>query len=179
MKKFYLFGLMIVCLCTVFCCEAKTTKKKENTKSRFKTEKKEKASNKTKKQIKGFVMLTDFKLAQEIARETKRPILLIFSGSDWCGWCVRLDKEVFSTAAFKNWAEKNLVCVLLDFPRRKPQSAELKKQNRALQAKYGVRGFPTVYLVKADGSVIGRTGYVKGGPQKYILNLKAMMAAKK
>lgn len=179
MKKFYLFGLMIVCLCTVFCCEAKSSKKKEAVKSRFKTEKKERPSKKNMKHTKGFVMLTDFKLAQDIAKETKRPILLIFSGSDWCGWCVKLDKEVFSTAAFKNWAGKNLVCVLLDFPKKKPQSDELKKQNRALQTKYSVRGFPTVFLVKADGSVIGRTGYVKGGPQKYILNLKAMLAAQK
>lgn len=174
MKKFYVFGLVLICLCTVFCCEAKPAKKTDKNKTKT-----EKVSKKSSKKASKSAMMTDFSAAQSIAKSKNLPIMLVFSGSDWCGWCIKLDREVFSTPVFKKWADKNIVSVLIDSPRKIQLPPELKKQNAELKAKYGVRGFPTVYIVNADGKVIGKTGYVKGGPKKYIANLQKIIAAGK
>lgn len=123
--------------------------------------------------------MTDMDAAMKLSAKTGKVILADFSGSDWCGWCVKLDKEVFSKKAFKDFAEKNLILVLLDFPRSKPMTAKLKKQNAALAAKYGIRGYPTVLLLDSKGKVIVKTGYRRGGPQKYIAFLKSKIPAKK
>ena len=80
----------------------------------------------------------DFAKASEQAAKSGLYMLLDFSGSDWCGWCMKLEKEVFSQKDFKTWAEKNLVCVLVDFPQQKSQSREVKAQNEKLAEKYGV-----------------------------------------
>ncbi len=121
--------------------------------------------------------LTDFKAATAIAKEKKLPILVDFSGSDWCGWCIKLEKEVFSKKEFKEYAAKNLVLVLADFPQAKKQTDEVKKQNQALQAKYKneIEGYPTVLLLDADGKVIAKTGYQPGGPEKYVKHLKKLL----
>ena len=118
---------------------------------------------------------TDFKKAVKAAQKTGRYMLLDFSGSDWCGWCVRLEKEVFSKKEFQEYAEKNLVCIMLDFPRMKRQSKVLKRQNQALLKKYGVRGFPTVLVLGPKGAVAGKTGYRRGGPEEYVKHLKQMI----
>ena len=123
--------------------------------------------------------MTDMSAAMKLSAKTGKPILADFSGSDWCGWCVKLDNEVFSKKIFKDFAKKNLILVLLDFPRRKALSAKLKKQNRALMNKYGVRGFPTVLLLDSKGKVIVKTGYRRGGPQAYVKFLKSKMPVKK
>jgi len=114
---------------------------------------------------------TDFEKASARAKEAGKYMLLDFSGSDWCGWCIKLDKEVFSKNAFQKFAKANLVCVMLDFPRAKPQSNKLKKQNKALAEKYGIRGFPTVLILSPDGDPVERTGYQRGGPEKYVEHL--------
>lgn len=119
--------------------------------------------------------LTDFDKAQKMAADKKLPILADFSGSDWCGWCIKLDKEVFSQKAFQDYAKTNVVLLLVDFPNAKKQSTEEKKKNQALADKYGVRGFPTVLLLKADGSVIAQTGYREGGAEKYVDHLKEVL----
>ena len=119
--------------------------------------------------------LTDFEKAKEMAAEKNRPILADFSGSDWCGWCIKLKKEVFSKKEFKEFAEKELVLLLVDFPRNKEQSAEVKKQNKRLAQKYGIRGFPTILLLDSDGKVIERTGYKRGGAEKYVEHLKDLL----
>src|SRR4051794_6951886 len=72
--------------------------------------------------------LTNFKQAQEEAKSSKKLILLNFTGSDWCGWCIKLDREVFSKPAFKEYASKNLVLMEADFPRGKQLSATEKSQ---------------------------------------------------
>ena len=122
--------------------------------------------------------LTDFAAAQKLAKKKNLPILADFAGSDWCGWCVRLDKEVFSTKTFKDYAAKNLVLFLADFPNSKPQSKAVKAQNARLLKKYQVRGFPTVLLLNADGKVLATTGYREGGPKKYIQHLKQLLLKK-
>ena len=119
--------------------------------------------------------LTDFEKALKQAEEKDRPILVDFSGSDWCGWCIKLDKEVFSRDAFKEYAKDNLVLFLADFPSRKEIPREVKEQNEKLAKKYGIRGFPTVLLLDAEGDVIARTGYRRGGADKYVEHIKGLI----
>jgi thioredoxin-related protein len=110
-----------------------------------------------------------------ISNLTKKPIMLFFTGSDWCGWCKRLQAEVFEKPEFLSWAKANVVLVELDFPRRTPLSPELQSQNSQLQQFFEIRGYPTVWIVnatKTDGKVnfvkLGTTGYVPGGPTAWL-----------
>jgi len=119
---------------------------------------------------------TDFAKASTNASKTGLYMLLDFSGSDWCGWCVKLDKEVFSRSEFKTFAKTNMVCVLIDFPRQKKQSTTVKQQNAALASKYGVRGYPTVILLSPEGELVGKTGYREGGAKKYVAHVQEMIA---
>ncbi len=118
---------------------------------------------------------TDFKKTSAIAKASGKYMLLDFSGSDWCGWCIRLEKEVFSQDAFKDFAEENLVCVLLDFPRAKEQTEELKQQNLDLARKYGIKGYPTIIILSPVGEPVGKTGYLQGGPREYARHLKKII----
>ncbi len=118
---------------------------------------------------------TDFKKASSAAKASGKYLLLDFSGSDWCGWCIRLEKEVFSQDAFKNFAEKNLVCVLVDFPRAKEQAEELKQQNLDLERKYDIKGYPTIIILSPDGKPVAKTGYLQGGPWEYARHLKEII----
>ena len=118
---------------------------------------------------------TNVTKAMAISNETKKPLLLFFTGSDWCGWCIRLQKEVLKTPEFATWAKENVVLVELDYPRRTPQTPEIKKQNEELQMAFGIQGFPTIILANAttkEGKVnfegIGSTGYVAGGPTAWL-----------
>jgi protein disulfide-isomerase len=114
--------------------------------------------------------------AMEISKKSKKPLMLFFTGSDWCGWCIRLQKEVFKTAEFTTWAKDNVVLVELDFPRNTSRlSAEIQSQNSQLQQFFQVQGYPTVWLVNAnkkDGKTnfekLGNTGYVAGGPTAWL-----------
>lgn len=117
----------------------------------------------------------DFDKALTQAKESGKYMLVDFSGSDWCGWCKKLDKEVFSKKEFKDYAEQNLVCVLIDFPRQKPQSNKEKEANNALLEKYGVRGFPTILLFSPQGDVAAATGYEPGGAESYIKHLQDLI----
>jgi protein disulfide-isomerase len=128
---------------------------------------------------------TDMAKATEISIKEKKPLLLFFTGSDWCGWCIRLQKEVLKTPEFAAWAKKNVILVELDFPRRTPQDEAIKKQNFELQNLFQVRGYPTVWFVspeKKDGKVnlvgIGSTGYVAGGPEKWLEVAKGILNSK-
>ena len=116
---------------------------------------------------------TDYKAALELAAKENKPVLLDFTGSDWCGWCVKLDKETFSEASFKKFAAGNLILVEIDFPKNKAQSDEVKKQNRELQARFGVDGFPTLVLLDSKGKEIAKNpGYLAGGPDALIAWVK-------
>ncbi|MFT5241419.1 MAG: thioredoxin-related protein [Candidatus Promineifilaceae bacterium] len=121
--------------------------------------------------------LTDFDAAKKLAAEKNVPILADFSGSDWCGWCIKLDKEVFQKDNFKTYAKDNVVLFLADFPNKGKQTDAVKKQNKGLAETYKVQGFPTVLLLGADGKVLGRTGYKPGGPDAYITHVKSLLAA--
>lgn len=119
--------------------------------------------------------LTNFEQAREQAAETERPILANFTGSDWCGWCIRLDREVFSKDEFKEFSAENLVLLMIDFPRQKEMPDEEREENAQLAQTYGVRGFPTILLLDAEGEVIGRTGYRRGGPVEYVEHLAELI----
>lgn len=119
---------------------------------------------------------TDVAKATELSQKAGKPMLLFFTGSDWCGWCMKLQKEVMKTPEFVKWAKDNVVLVELDFPRRTAQSVELKNQNAQLQQFFQVRGYPTVWFAKgtktADNKIsfeaMGSTGYVAGGPAAWL-----------
>ena len=116
----------------------------------------------------------DFKDGLAQAKAEKKRVLVDFTGSDWCGWCVKLDREVFSQAEFKEYAAKNLVLVEVDFPQTKPQSKAQQAKNKALAEKYSIRGYPTVLIFNAAGKEIGKLGYMPGGPQAFIEALEKL-----
>jgi thioredoxin-related protein len=123
--------------------------------------------------------LTDFDAAVETARQQGKDVFINFSGSDWCYWCRRLEKEVFSKDAFWQQAADQFVFVLIDFPNDKSgQSAALQKQNEKLSQQFGVQGFPTIILADATGEPYARTGYVEGGHERYLEHLKELRTQK-
>lgn len=120
---------------------------------------------------------TDFEKAKAKAKAENKHILMDFSGSDWCGWCIKLDREVFSQEGFKTYADKNLVLFLADFPSdTSKQPDKVKKQNQKLSEQFGVRGFPTVYVLSPEGKTVAKTGYKAGGPTVYVEHLKKLIA---
>ncbi len=122
------------------------------------------------------VWTANYAAALKQAQAEKRFVLLNFTGSDWCVWCHRLRDQVFVQKPFLDYAAKHLVLVEVDFPRAKPQSDETKKQNAALDEKFGVSGYPTVILVDAEGRELGRTGYMQGGAKTFVRALKRFAA---
>ena|SRR6218665_678994 len=129
---------------------------------------------------------TDMNKAMEISKKSKKPLFLFFTGSDWCGWCMRLQKEVFKTPEFEKWAKKNVVLVELDYPRQTPQTPAIQRQNQELQQTFMIQGYPTVWFVNAskkDGKInlekIGSTGYVAGGPTAWLAAADQILTPKK
>lgn len=114
--------------------------------------------------------LVNLDVAYEQSKATNKPILANFTGSDWCGWCKRLTASVFKHDEFKNWADKNVVLLELDFPKRKKLPSAIAEQNRGLQQAFQVRGYPSVWLFDIDKDpkdgmysidALGKTGYNK------------------
>lgn len=114
--------------------------------------------------------LVDINEAYEVSKKTGKPILANFTGTDWCGWCIKLKREVFDTPAFKAWAEKNVVLIELDFPRRFQLPENIKQQNYNLAKAFNVTGYPTIWVFNLGKDekgqfnidALGKTGYVKG-----------------
>lgn len=119
----------------------------------------------------------DYKKAQADAKSNNKLVLLNFTGSDWCGYCIMLDRAIFSKPEFKDYASKNLVLVEIDFPNRggarwKAQSLEVKKQNAELAEKYDVMGFPTLVLLSPEGKTLWRfEGYYSAGVAAFLAEL--------
>ncbi|HEY0369086.1 MAG TPA: thioredoxin family protein, partial [Chthoniobacterales bacterium] len=97
-----------------------------------------------------------------------------FTGSDWCGWCIKLDREVFSKPEFKAYAEKNLVLLELDFPRGRELTPSERAQNQQLAMKYQIEGFPTIVVLDGEGKMVGEIGYTPGGPAAFIAELEKL-----
>ena len=119
--------------------------------------------------------LNDYKKAQQEATATNKFLLLDFTGSDWCGWCRKFNQEILSQPQFKDYARANLVLVEVDFPRAKPQSVELRKQNQELAQQYEVQGFPTIVVLNGNGQKIWQyDGYFPDGPDAFIAQLEKL-----
>ena len=113
--------------------------------------------------------------AIKISHKKNKPIMLFFTGSDWCGWCKKLQREVFFKDEFIKWANNKVILVELDFPRKSKLPENIQKQNRELAQNFGVRGYPSIYFVQPkknskgiELSAIGKSGYVAGGPNAWI-----------
>ena len=119
--------------------------------------------------------LDDLEKAKAQAKAENKRILLDFTGSDWCGWCKKLDAEVFSQQEFKDYAAKKLVLVEVDFPHGFKLPDATKKQNDALSKKYQIQGYPTIVVTSPSGIKKGQLGYMEGGPKAFI---KALEKAK-
>ncbi|MEY2526928.1 MAG: hypothetical protein QOE73_1699 [Verrucomicrobiota bacterium] len=119
--------------------------------------------------------LTDYKQAQQEAKANHKLLLLDFTGSDWCGWCIKMDREVFSNPKFKEYASKNLVLLELDFPRRKPQSETERKQNEELAGQYRIEAFPTLVVLNGDGKKLWENpGFFPDGVEAFIAELEKL-----
>jgi protein disulfide-isomerase len=117
--------------------------------------------------------LTDYKKAQQEAKANNKLLLLDFTGSDWCGFCIRMDREIFSKPQFKDYASKNLVLMEVDFPVRKMQTAEIKRQNQELAQHYQIEGFPTIVVLSGDGRKVWRF-YFTDSPEAFIAELEKL-----
>ena len=136
-------------------------------------------------QQKALVWHTDVNKAIELSVKTEKPLFMFFTGSDWCGWCKRLVKEVFVKPEFAAWTTKNVVLVELDFPRRTKLPEATQKQNRELGQMFGVRGYPSIWLVtpevtagKVNFNKLGSQGYVAGGPKAWIAGANKILKTK-
>ncbi len=120
--------------------------------------------------------LVDLDEAYDLSKKTGKPILANFTGSDWCGWCKKLDADVFSKPAFKDWADKNVVLLELDFPRRKQIPQKNQQQNYAMQNALQISGYPTIWVINMNKDpnsgqyqidALGKTGYTQT-PEQFI-----------
>jgi protein disulfide-isomerase len=121
--------------------------------------------------------LTDLPKAEAQAKSENKIVLMDFTGSDWCPWCIKFKKDVLDTPEFTAYSAKNVVLVELDFPNKKVQTDDLKKANSALKDKYNIEGFPTLVALDQNGKEIGRqVGYSEGGPSAFIAKLEKFRA---
>jgi thioredoxin-related protein len=141
----------------------------------------------------GLTWHTDVFQAQTASAASGKPIFAFFTGSDWCGWCHKLQRDVFAKPAFKTWAAANVTLLELDYPRQKQLAPELAQQNAELLQTFGVKGFPTIWLFnlgkdeatkKFNVSPFGSLGYPTGAEPgkeevKFLSNAQELIKAKK
>lgn len=118
--------------------------------------------------------LNNLEQAQKEAKAGNKLVFINFTGSDWCGYCIAMDRSVFSRAEFKEYARKNLVLVDVDFPRGRRLSTTQKKHNEELANRYGVRGFPTFIVLDQEGKQVATLGFTDGGPKEFIAELEKL-----
>lgn len=121
---------------------------------------------------------TDFTTAKKLAETNDLPIILVFQGSDWCAPCIKLDRAIWSTNEFKEYAKEHYVMLQADFPRRKKNALpeEQLNKNKALAESYNRQGiFPFVVVMNANGEVYGETSYKKLTPKEYIQELNSFI----
>ena len=138
------------------------------------------------------VWYTDFNKAHEASVKSNKPIFAFFTGSDWCGWCHKLQNDVFAKDAFKTWASEKVILLELDFPKRKAQDENLKKQNQNLQQAFKITGYPTCWIFKTTKdeknnfsiNAYGSLGYPSGAEEgkeevAFLKNANAILSNKK
>ncbi|CAH64250.1 conserved hypothetical exported protein [Chlamydia abortus S26/3] len=116
--------------------------------------------------------------AVEQSKKDKKYIGLFFTGSDWCIWCMKMQDQILNTTEFQQYAHEHLHMVELNFPQSASQPEDLKQQNQALKAKYGVNGFPTLVFIDAHGVEKARMGFEYGGGESYVQKIKAALRTK-
>ena len=116
--------------------------------------------------------LTNYDKAINLARTEDKIVLIDFTGSDWCGWCMMMKEETLNTPQFKHYARENLILLEVDFPHNKVQTEQEKQQNQKLVQQFQIKGYPAFVLLDKDGKELGRqTGYLEGGPVAFISKL--------
>ncbi|MBP7205003.1 MAG: thioredoxin family protein [Candidatus Cloacimonetes bacterium] len=120
--------------------------------------------------------ITDYQLALNYSEALNRPVLINFTGSDWCPWCFKLRDEVFIQPEFDSYAKDNLVLLTIDFPQKKKLPEAETRANEALAKQFGIEGFPTILLVNAEGAILAKTGYQRGGADAYVKHLQELLA---
>ncbi|MGJ8654181.1 MAG: thioredoxin family protein [Opitutaceae bacterium] len=120
----------------------------------------------------GVMWYEHFMTAYNIAQKEDKKLLLNFTGSDWCGWCIRLDEEVFSQQEFLKYASEHYILVTIDFPRNKTLSKETIEQNKTLAKKFRVTGYPTIAVLNPDGTLHKMSGYVEGGAEAFLKSIQ-------
>lgn len=119
--------------------------------------------------------LTDLPKAQAQARAEGKHVFIHFSGSDWCGWCIKLRKEVFTKPDFEAYSKSNLVLVRIDFPRRTNQPPAIQKSNQKLAEQFQVQGYPTLLLLDAQGARLGTVNYGHGGAKQFVADVEKVL----
>lgn len=119
--------------------------------------------------------ITNYQDALAQSKTTGKPIVLFFTGSDWCGWCNKLEREVLSTPEFANLSGNKFIFVMLDFPLYKPQEPLLAASNKQIQEKFQVQGYPTLIIINSDQKKLGITGYRPGGPKLFADHLRQIV----
>lgn len=119
--------------------------------------------------------LTDLNAGRTQAQQGGKFVMINFTGSDWCPWCIKLRQEIFSQPEFEAFASKNLVLVEIDFPKRTPQAAAVQKANSALVTQYKVDGFPTLIFLNPQGQVVHRGGYQPGGAKPFVQEMTKVL----
>jgi protein disulfide-isomerase len=140
----------------------------------------------------GLTWYTDIQQAYEVSNKSNKPIFAFFTGSDWCGWCHRLEKNVFDKPGFKEWAKQNVILLELDFPRNKKLPDALAQQNAELQTFFQVQGYPTIWIFnmrkddatkKMNISALGSLMYPQSAPGKeeetFLASANALLKNKK
>ncbi|MCH2182525.1 MAG: thioredoxin family protein [Mariniblastus sp.] len=125
----------------------------------------------------GSIWTENYQQAMRDAKLSGKYVIADFTGSDWCRWCVRLEKEVFETAEFQAWSADHAILLKVDFPRKTPQPVRVKLQNKRLAEQYAnqIKGYPTILVLDPEGNVVARTGYVKGGPVAWLDELESQL----
>lgn len=122
--------------------------------------------------------LTDVHAALNKAAAEHKYVLLDFTGSDWCPWCIKLKSEVFDQPEFIAFAKENFILVEVDFPRHKQLSPDQQEANYSLARTYDIQGYPTIILTDSMAQKIAKTGYMPGGPKNFIANLEKIPGVK-
>ncbi len=168
------FGGVFILLITSFGCSRSSLRELPFLRSADRTENTIKASFPTTDSPALTIWHDSFESAQQRSKETGKPILADFTGSDWCSWCVKLKKDVFETSEFQAWARENVILLELDYPKRAIQSSAIRNQNKQLAERYKISGYPTVLLLDSEGEVLGKLGYMKQ-PSDWIAAAKPIL----
>ncbi len=115
--------------------------------------------------------------AVEQSAATAKPIMFVFSGSDWCSYCQRLEQEILQTPEFESWSSANVIKVMVDFPQYHELAPRVAEQNKKLKQHFEplLKGYPTILMVRSDGSIVGRLGYESGGPMAWIAKADSVL----